>query len=643
MSDSGMKCLPDAMTGASASCSPAPYGQACAGCSRAKCKCFYRSDGSSCERCHRLGKTCEPALALRKRKAHTPPPPPTQPHPPPHNSRLEEKLDDLVTLLRSQAAEKQGQAQTPSQRLTPQSTSEGTPGGYGDSMSSMSAQENPDIAIDTAASVVHILRPVSPPMLPLPIYDDISIHNLPERVAEEQLDTFRRFFLSMFPFVHIPTTTSAAELRREKPFLWLVIMALTPKMVAQQFAIEATIWHIISRRIVAQHFIDLDLLLGVICFASWSHYFKKDKPFMSMLSQIAISLALELGIHRNPSTTPLRRSRLPTQLPERQRPRTIEERRTMLAVFHLSSSTWATYRMTEPLRWTSYLDECLRIFSEGRETHLDILLTAQIKCQIITNHLSCASLDETVGTESPKAPSVALNTALLRQLNDIRQNLPADISSHRTTQFYLIHTELRIRESVLGRSKPPDQTGMSQLQRMQDLEALLSTIERWFKVYSAMPLCDWIGFTADVFTQFMQFLVVPFKLSILNEPGWDVQELRRRADVFESLDLAADNISRVPGIVGMVDADGPRCGLFFKLTRLLKDIKALFLAEMPPPTAFPTPATGADANDTNDGTGGAEFMDFSFSDEFLLGMLQDDISSLAWDFRADSSYMPFPA
>lgn len=29
---------------------PAPYGRACAGCARAKCKCFYQEGGQTCER-----------------------------------------------------------------------------------------------------------------------------------------------------------------------------------------------------------------------------------------------------------------------------------------------------------------------------------------------------------------------------------------------------------------------------------------------------------------------------------------------------------------------------------------------------------------------------------------------------------------
>lgn len=246
-------------------CSPAPYGRACAGCSRAKCKCFYRSDGSACERCHRLGKACEPALAVRKRKAGTPPPtaqPPAPSSAPPLASRLEEKLDDLVTILRSQAVERQTPDQT--KRYTPQSTR------YGDSTSPTPAQQNPDVMIDTTASVIHLLRPASPKASYSPILEDVSVHDVPDRVAEEQLDIFRRAFVPLFPFVHIPATMSAYELRRQKPFLWLVAMSLTTRLTSQQFAMEETIWDIISHRIVSHHLMDLDLLLGVICFAAWS-------------------------------------------------------------------------------------------------------------------------------------------------------------------------------------------------------------------------------------------------------------------------------------------------------------------------------------------------------------------------------------
>ncbi|KAI1780619.1 hypothetical protein F4818DRAFT_396279 [Hypoxylon cercidicola] len=632
---SGLEMVSDSATSSSA-CSPAPYGRACAGCSRAKCKCFYRSDGSACERCHRLGKACEPALAVRKRKAQTPPPT-TQPPAPPIASRLEEKLDDLVTLLRSQAVEKQ--IHDESQRYTPQST-----GRYGGSTSPTPAHQNPDVMIDTTASVIHLLRPATPEVSRSPILEDISTHQVPDRMAEDQLDLFRRAFVSLFPFVHIPATTSASEFRRQKPFLWLVMISLTTKVTSQQFAIEETIWHIISHRIVSQHLMDLDLLLGVICFASWSHYFKKEKPFMCMLSQLAVSLAFELGIHQDSPSNPPRRSRLLAQ-PTTQRPRTMEERRAIIALYHLTSATWSAYRKTEPLRWSPYMDDCLRLLCEGRETPLDIVLATQVKCQIITYQLTRPSASDPAGGESSKTQSTMLTAALLRQLNEIRQSLPTQFGSDRHTQFYLNYTEIKIRESLFGKPKVPDQTCLSNFHRLQDLDSALRAIENWLAIFFAWPVHDCIGVNVDIFSQFSQCLVVLFKLATLDEPGWDLEEVRRRADVFAILDRFCEFTESVPAALGIVDADGPRRGLFFKVGHLIRAIKALFLAELPQnapqgaAVAFPTPKSGAEGNEMN-GTPEIELEPW-LMDDVLLNMMYDDIQIPAWDFRPDDSYIPY--
>lgn len=92
-------------------------------------------------------------------------------------------------------------------------------------------------------------------------------------------------------------------------------------------------------------------------------------------------------------------------------------------------SAWSTYRKTEPLRWTPYLDDCLRLIGEGKETYLDVYLAAQIKCQIITNHLTCPCAYELTGPDSLKVSSAVLTSALLRQLNDIQKSLPPQVRS----------------------------------------------------------------------------------------------------------------------------------------------------------------------------------------------------------------------
>lgn len=74
---------------------PAPYGQACTGCSKAKCKCVRDAEapGAACQRCRRLGRACQPSRITRKRGGG---------RPPNRTAQIEEKLESLVTLLRSQ-------------------------------------------------------------------------------------------------------------------------------------------------------------------------------------------------------------------------------------------------------------------------------------------------------------------------------------------------------------------------------------------------------------------------------------------------------------------------------------------------------------------------------------------------------------
>lgn len=224
-------------------------------------------------RCHRLAKACEQPVSIRKRRARKTSSRSAQ-SPPPRNL-LEEKLDDVIYLLRSQASAKQPVEQTlqvrPGNDETPSTvTSPNDP-------VVPSTGRGPEVVIDTTDSVVHLFRPTEtpndPPSMapspPSPIAGDIPTDTATEWEAEEQLATFRRAFIPMFPFIHIPNTTSASDLRGEKPFVWLVIMVLTTKVVSKQFDLADHVWKIISRRVVCEHHANLDLLLGIICFSSW--------------------------------------------------------------------------------------------------------------------------------------------------------------------------------------------------------------------------------------------------------------------------------------------------------------------------------------------------------------------------------------
>ncbi|KAI1734295.1 hypothetical protein F4680DRAFT_438896 [Xylaria scruposa] len=624
----------------SESCHPAPYGRACEACARAKCKCFYRAlPATSCERCHRRGIACRQSIRTRKHKARTQrasdsavaSASASASVATPSSTGLEAKLDDLVSLLRSQAVEKQTHtlAQALQTATPPNSTSNDSntssaisvTASYNESIISVPPRD-PNVIVDMTADAVHFTRPDSPPPTSSPILEDVLACEIPESLAEEQLCTFRNAFLPMFPFVRLPLTVSASQLRHQKPCLWLVILCLTTKSVSHQFAMEEIVWGIISRRIVSEHLADLDLLLGVICFASWSHYFKKDKPFMNMLTRLALSLTTELGLHKDVSVNYPGRGSTCGGLAQNgpmQKVRTLEERRTMLAMFHLTSSTWTAYRKSEPLRWNRYLDECLRTLGEANETPMDNLLITQIKCQLITYQLTCPSMDDLWGEDCLKSPSVAVATALLAQVESLQQSLLPPLRSERTAQFYINSAKLTIQASVISRPIAQDYASFAQLQRLRDADATLTTIESWLTIFFEMPLFNWIGISVDVFAHFTHCLVILFKLTTLERPGWDLEEVMRRANVFEILDRAAETVDRVPTTLGIMDAEGPRRGLLFKTSYLFRAIKALFLAEMGPQKQQQQQPSLSTAQD-----GSVDFGDEQYvPDEFLTSLWEE--------------------
>jgi hypothetical protein len=200
---------------------PAPYGHACANCSKAKCKCIYRDDGGTCERCHRLNKECRLPTRVRRRKATRPVGT--------RNALLEEKLEDLVSVLRSQAIPKSSVDTAPDSDPSRDALITGHTGG--------------SLSSNLLSAAAH--------------------------VADEHLEVFRTCMLNFFPFVYIPPSSTAKDLRHERPFFWLCIMCIAAKSTSQQTAIAGQIWQIICQRVVKQNERSIDLLLGLICYIGW--------------------------------------------------------------------------------------------------------------------------------------------------------------------------------------------------------------------------------------------------------------------------------------------------------------------------------------------------------------------------------------
>ncbi|KAK8110566.1 uncharacterized protein PG998_007023 [Apiospora kogelbergensis] len=207
-----------------------PYGQACSNCSHAKCRCIPQINGI-CERCQRLRKECIPAPNVRKRKPKTP----TSTS---KRARIEEKLDDLVSLLQSQNAAKaltdlggSGRTNVSSPASQPwASESLQGDGELGCPASGFPAAILPSGTIPRP-EVQSLRGPALPPLAnasyetPESLTDATDVGGASYAEAEAILHEFRTKRLRHFPILYIPPEMNAQALQRDRPFLWLCIRA----------------------------------------------------------------------------------------------------------------------------------------------------------------------------------------------------------------------------------------------------------------------------------------------------------------------------------------------------------------------------------------------------------------------------------
>jgi hypothetical protein len=215
-------------------------------------------------RCHRLNKECQSSPAVRKRRI-------IKNIPSSKTARLEEKLDGLVSLLQSAA------------HLLPVGTSDTAAAAQ--VQLSLESLESPhsDPGGDRRHNSEAIHIPSQGMYCPR---DDLGLHPPistmaisvayiprdfePSRVeVDENLKTFLSCQLKHLPFIILPESAGAQELRQERPFLWFCIMTVSSKSSVQQAALGREIRIILGHQVLLEGERTLDLLLGLLTYIVW--------------------------------------------------------------------------------------------------------------------------------------------------------------------------------------------------------------------------------------------------------------------------------------------------------------------------------------------------------------------------------------
>ncbi|KAI1382410.1 hypothetical protein F4677DRAFT_401856 [Hypoxylon crocopeplum] len=213
------------------------------------------------------------------------------------------------------------------------------------------------------------------------------------------------------PAVVFPTGTTAAEIRKTKPILFLSIMAAASSEVPKlQRQLVREIMQIFADSIIISGRKSLELVQALLVSVIWYYppeHFEELKFYQFV--HLAAVMSIDIGLGRrkhNPKTRlvpytwrdhPFRKQPLPD-------PTTVESRRTWLAVYFLASNVSMALHRPNLLRWQAFMTECMDILESSPQA----APTDRYLCHLVWTH----RLAEEVGIQfSMDDPGVFVNVS----------------------------------------------------------------------------------------------------------------------------------------------------------------------------------------------------------------------------------------
>lgn len=541
---------------------PAPYGHACANCALSKCKCIIHQAGGPCERCRRINKECRPAETVRRRNPRKPAVSKT--------TRLEKKLDDLVSLIKSGA---QSGIVSTSHATTPVDD-DSTPSGVETNISGHDRSERILVSSNSNEYCRHTLQALTPATddyldnsysLPSSIFHEISGEPSPVE-AEEYLTHFQTHKSKFLPFVNIPSTINAKQLRQEQPFLWFCIMAVSSQSTAQQQLWGSKIRQTVAQQMVVQSVRNVDLLLGLLTFLGWANYHISTGPFLALFAQLTISLVFDLGLNK-----PVPKDILPgpceDKYPRRSTPRTMEERRAVLGCFLVTSIISSFVQKSDALRWTSHMNECLQILDENKECPTDRILVQQVRLQILIEKMVLGGLNDGVWEHSKELPLLYVEN-IYSEVQDLKHELLAQPQIDVAILLHLHSVELEITLS-------PIFTHTTQVtnQQRKFFDASLASINSWFELFFTISPAAYTGLSFSIFSQLFRCVVTLYRLKTVDARIWDYESIQNLGDPLLILDRVVNNLEQVAALAGLDNSGSHEKDVFYRSAQTFRSLR----------------------------------------------------------------------
>ncbi|KAK5452023.1 hypothetical protein LTS15_007746 [Exophiala xenobiotica] len=460
--------------------------RACFPCAHAKAKCEFEVEESICNRCRRLKKPCAGQVpGAHRRKSR----------PASDVARLERKLDGVAAVLA--ASKRVGSSLLPNQLSISDST-----------------------VLSPSDHVGQILKD----------NEELLI-----------LNAFRKDLGQHFPFVVIPPHMTPDDLKDAKPFLFMTVMTVGCRHdVERQSALAQKVREVVSHRMIVGGEQSLDILQGLLIYLAWLQVHFHLGSQLCNLTHLAMSVVSDLGLNKN-----VQQRLMGTfgtlkyfRPPERQIPkRSLDERRAFLGCFYVSTMVSVNARDFEPIRYSSYADECCRTLEERAEYPCDKYLVNLVRIMYMGSKIARSfTQDEWDVSSGLSAPVGAYVRALDAEMQNLKAALPSGTLFADILWLHYFFVEILLYEVAVHDSIGSAGYSDFSMTRLKMLFTCLNSTKSFFEKWHALPTSAYFDFTYFQWSLMGHASVVLAKLCLFSGEGWDSNYARDTFDFCATVD-----------------------------------------------------------------------------------------------------------
>ncbi|KAL2812596.1 hypothetical protein BJX63DRAFT_432493 [Aspergillus granulosus] len=366
--------------------------------------------------------------------------------------------------------------------------------------------------------------------------------------AQILLTTFQTELSPYFPFIAIPMGTSMAELQTTKPFLFSTIVMVSCVTDAdRQLATTQKIREYIGTSIISRGERSLDLLQGLLVCLAWYHFqLDLGSQFLGFL-HLALAIVTDLGLTRKSGVirmVSLHGSRID---PSRQQDgdRMLEERRAYLGCFYISHVASLFTDEMDPMRYTSYTEECCRVLeSVGGST--DLYLIRLVRLHQMAERISrMLSLEEYAIRGSCSTPLSTRIETLETELRRMKQALPPHNLHDSILQLHYLGLEIKLYSISLEDDFPRHDSNPSI--RFDLLSSCLNATKVFLDLFSDIPARNYLNLPYPAYAVCCFVLGMLSNLLLFTGERWDTGYGRSTLDlggVIDTIVAQIDDASR---------------------------------------------------------------------------------------------------